>query len=222
MFFEVRWTGPFAPIFWLMVFCNVVVPQIFWWKRFRTNLLVTWVASLLINVGMWCERFNIIVTSLHRDFLPASWGTYAPTWVDICLFTGTIGLFSTLFLLFLKFVPAVAVQEIKELRHETRARGPRRQRPHGRRTDERTLSAHTERGHGDGLRPPALRAGRVPHRRGPAGGDPQDAGEGLEGPGHPHPYPVHGIEAALGLGRPKIPKIVLAGGADRRGCSPTR
>ena len=77
-----------------------------------------WVAALLINVGMWCERFNIIVTSLHRDFLPASWGTYAPTWVDICLFTGTIGLFSTLFLLFLKFVPAVAVQEIKELRHE--------------------------------------------------------------------------------------------------------
>ncbi len=72
---------------------------------------------------MWCERFNIIVTSLHRDFLPASWGTYAPTWVDICLFTGTIGLFSTLFLLFLKFVPAVAVTEIKELRHETGARG---------------------------------------------------------------------------------------------------
>ena len=66
-----------------MVFCNVVVPQVFWLKRFRTNLLVTWVASLLINVGMWCERFNIVVTSLHRDFLPASWGTYAPTWVDI-------------------------------------------------------------------------------------------------------------------------------------------
>jgi len=119
MFFEVRWTGPFAPIFWLMVFCNIVVPQIFWFKRFRTNLVVAWVASLLINVGMWCERFNIVVTSLHRDFLPASWGTYAPTWVDITLFTGTIGLFSTLFLLFLKFVPAVAVQEIKELRHET-------------------------------------------------------------------------------------------------------
>jgi molybdopterin-containing oxidoreductase family membrane subunit len=101
-----------------MVFCNCVVPQIFWWKKYRTNLLITWVASLFINVGMWCERFNIVVTSLHRDFLPASWGTYAPTWVDICLFMGTIGLFSTLFLLFLKFVPAVAVTEIKELRHE--------------------------------------------------------------------------------------------------------
>jgi Ni/Fe-hydrogenase subunit HybB-like protein len=117
-FFQVRWTGPFAPIFWLMIFCNVVVPQVFWWKRLRTNLVITWVAALLINIGMWCERFNIIVTALHRDFLPASWGSYAPTWVDIFLFTGTIGLFSTLFLLFLKFVPAVAVQEIKELRHE--------------------------------------------------------------------------------------------------------
>jgi molybdopterin-containing oxidoreductase family membrane subunit len=131
MFFQVRQQGPFAPIYWLMVFCNVVVPQIFWWKRYRTNLLVMWVAALLINVGMWCERFVIIVTSLHRDFLPGSWGDYAPTWVDIFVFTGTIGLFSTLFLLFLKFVPAVAVQEIKELRHETEheahadAHGPR-------------------------------------------------------------------------------------------------
>jgi molybdopterin-containing oxidoreductase family membrane subunit len=77
-----------------------------------------WVASILINVGMWCERFNIVVTSLHRDFLPSSWRGYTPTWVDITLFIGTIGLFSTLFLLFLKFVPAVAVTEVKELRHE--------------------------------------------------------------------------------------------------------
>ncbi len=119
MFFKVRWAGPFAPVFWLMVFCNCVVPQFFWSKSLRTNLVFTWVCSLLINVGMWCERFNIIVTSLHRDFLPASWGDYAPTIVDISLFLGTIGLFSTLFLLFLKFFPAVAVQELKELRHET-------------------------------------------------------------------------------------------------------
>ena len=84
MFFEVRWTGPFAPIFWLMVFCNVVVAaDLLVQAGCRTNLVVAWVASLLINVGMWCERFNIVVTSLHRDFLPASWGTYAPTWVDI-------------------------------------------------------------------------------------------------------------------------------------------
>jgi molybdopterin-containing oxidoreductase family membrane subunit len=118
VFFHVRQRGPFAPLYWLMIFCNIVVPQIFWWKKLRTNLLVTWIATILINVGMWCERFVIVVTSLHRDFLPSSWANYAPTWVDICLFTGTIGLFSTLFLLFLKFVPAVAVTEVKELRHE--------------------------------------------------------------------------------------------------------
>ncbi len=119
MFFKVRWQGPFAPIFWLMVVCNVVTPQFFWFKKLRTSIVFMWFAALAINIGMWCERFNIIVTALHRDFLPASWGNYAPTWVDFCLFTGTIGLFSTLFLLFLKFVPAVAVTEIKELRHDT-------------------------------------------------------------------------------------------------------
>jgi Ni/Fe-hydrogenase subunit HybB-like protein len=117
-FFYTRWRGPMAPIFWLMVTCNVVVPQLFWFKNLRTNIKVMWVASILINVGMWCERFNIVVTSLHQDFLPSSWKAYAPTWVDISLFIGTIGLFSTLFLLFLKFVPAVALTEVKELRHE--------------------------------------------------------------------------------------------------------
>jgi Ni/Fe-hydrogenase subunit HybB-like protein len=118
MFFKVRQQGPYAFIYWGMVFCNIVVPQIWWWKSMRRNLAVIWVASILINVGMWCERFVIIVTSLHRDFLPSNWAMYFPTWVDICLFLGTIGLFSTLFLLFLKFVPAVAVTEVKELRHE--------------------------------------------------------------------------------------------------------
>jgi len=117
-FFRVRQHGPMAPIYWLMIFCNCVVPQIFWAKRARMNLWVLWVASILINVGMWCERFTIVITSLHRDFIPSKWENYSPTWVDISLFVGTIGLFSTLFLLFLKFVPAVAVTEIKELRHE--------------------------------------------------------------------------------------------------------
>jgi molybdopterin-containing oxidoreductase family membrane subunit len=117
-FFLTRWHGPMRWIFRTMMFCNVVVPQIFWLKRFRTSIPVMWVAAILINVGMWCERFNIVVTSLHRDFLPSSWKDYAPTWVDLSLFIGTIGLFSTLFLLFLKFVPAVALTEVKELRHE--------------------------------------------------------------------------------------------------------
>src|SRR3989440_5132237 len=118
VFYRVRQRGPFAPVYWLMISCNVLFPQILWFKKARTNLTLTWFLALLVNVGMWCERFVIIVTSLHRDFLPASWGKYAPTWVDICLFTGTIGFFSTAMLLFLKFVPAVAATEVKELRHE--------------------------------------------------------------------------------------------------------
>jgi Ni/Fe-hydrogenase subunit HybB-like protein len=117
-FFLVRWRGPMAPVFWLMVTCNCLVPQLYWSKRVRNSVPMLWVTSILINVGMWCERFNIVVTSLHRDFVPSKWENYAPTWVDICLFIGTIGLFSTLFLLFLKFVPAVALTEVKELRHE--------------------------------------------------------------------------------------------------------
>jgi Ni/Fe-hydrogenase subunit HybB-like protein len=118
MFFKVRQRGPFAPVYWLMIACNCVFPQVFWFKKARTHLGLIWFIALLVNVGMWCERFNIIITSLHRDFIPASWGSYSPTWVDICLFTGTIGFFSTAMLLFLKFVPAVAVTEVKELRHE--------------------------------------------------------------------------------------------------------
>src|SRR4029078_8487326 len=106
------------PIFWLMVTCNCLVPQLYWSKRVRNSVPMLWVTSILINVGMWCERFNIVVTSLHRDFLPSKWENYAPTWVDITLFIATIGLFSTLILLFLKYVPAVAVTEVKELRHE--------------------------------------------------------------------------------------------------------
>ncbi|MGQ0506485.1 MAG: NrfD/PsrC family molybdoenzyme membrane anchor subunit, partial [Myxococcaceae bacterium] len=118
MFFNVRQRGPYAPVYWLMMFCNAVVPQIYWFPKMRTNLVVVFIASILINVGMWCERFVIVVTSLHRDFLPASWGMYAPTWVDLGLFIGTIGFFAMMFLLFLRFLPAVSIAEVKELNHE--------------------------------------------------------------------------------------------------------
>jgi molybdopterin-containing oxidoreductase family membrane subunit len=110
--------SPYMPIFWLMVFCNCILPNIFWFRWGRQNVYVMWVASILINVGMWCERFVIVVTSLHRDFLPSSWAIYKPTIVDLTLLGGTICFFGTLFLLFLKFIPAVAISEVKELRHE--------------------------------------------------------------------------------------------------------
>jgi Ni/Fe-hydrogenase subunit HybB-like protein len=96
----------------------VIVPQIFWSPKVRRNMAVVWVASLLINVGMWTERFNIIVTSLHRDFLPSSWAMYRPTIVDWSILFGTIGFFGLLFLLFLRFVPSVSASEVKELRRE--------------------------------------------------------------------------------------------------------
>ncbi|HET6921821.1 MAG TPA: NrfD/PsrC family molybdoenzyme membrane anchor subunit [Anaeromyxobacteraceae bacterium] len=113
-----RATGPYRWVYFAMIFCNVLVPQTFWWKRARTSLPWMFAAALLVNVGMWTERFIIIVTSLHRDYLPSSWGMYLPTWVDWSIFLGTLSFFSLLFLLFLRFVPAVAVTEVKELRHE--------------------------------------------------------------------------------------------------------
>jgi Ni/Fe-hydrogenase subunit HybB-like protein len=110
-----REVGVYAPVFWLMIFCNVLTPQAFWFKKIRTSISAMWVISILINIGMWCERFVIIVASLHRDYLPSSWHNYYPTWVDWSIYIGTMGVFATLFLLFLRFLPPVAVAEVKEL-----------------------------------------------------------------------------------------------------------
>ncbi|HTD67252.1 MAG TPA: NrfD/PsrC family molybdoenzyme membrane anchor subunit, partial [Candidatus Limnocylindria bacterium] len=105
--------GPFGWSYFTMMTCNVLVPQLFWMKRFRTNLVAVFILSILVNIGMWFERFVIVVTSLHRDFLPSSWGYYKPTPVDILTFLGTFGLFFTMFLLFLRFLPMIAVSEVK-------------------------------------------------------------------------------------------------------------
>jgi Ni/Fe-hydrogenase subunit HybB-like protein len=118
VFFNTRQRGPYAPVYWLMIFCNVLVPQIFWSPKVRRNMVAVWIACVLINVGMWTERFNIIVTSLHRDFLPSSWAMYRPTIVDWSILFGTMGFFGLLFLLFLRFVPSVSASEVKELRRE--------------------------------------------------------------------------------------------------------
>jgi molybdopterin-containing oxidoreductase family membrane subunit len=115
-----KMVGPFAFFFWAQMFCNVIVPQIFWTRKARRSLVVSWIAALFVNIGMWLERFNIIVISLHRDFIPSSWSMFAPTVIDIALFTGTLCFFATCFLLFLRFVPSVAASEIKELAHEMR------------------------------------------------------------------------------------------------------
>ncbi len=105
--------GPYAWAYWIMVSCNVITPQIFWFKKARNSIAIMFAASLLVNVGMWFERFVIVVTSLANDFLPSSWGMYEPTWVDVATFLGSFGLFMTFFLLFIRYLPVLAIAEIK-------------------------------------------------------------------------------------------------------------
>ncbi len=110
------WNRAFGPYwwgYWIMILCNVVIPQLFWSRRLRHNILIVWIISILVNVGMWFERFVIVITTLAREFLPANWGYYTPTWVDICTYLGTFGLFFTFFLLFMRFLPIVAIAEVK-------------------------------------------------------------------------------------------------------------
>lgn len=105
--------GPYWWSYWSMVTCNVVIPQLFWVKKFRRSIPVMFVISIFVNIGMWFERFVIIVTSLHRDFLPSSWSMYTPTWVEGGIMVGAFGLFFTLFLLFCRALPMIAMAEVK-------------------------------------------------------------------------------------------------------------
>jgi molybdopterin-containing oxidoreductase family membrane subunit len=110
-----RFSGPYAWSYWAMMTCNVISPQLFWFKKIRTNFTATFILSIVVNIGMWFERFVIIVTSLHRDYVPSSWSMFYPTWVDIGIFIGTIGIFFTLFLLFARFFPVLALNELKTI-----------------------------------------------------------------------------------------------------------
>jgi Ni/Fe-hydrogenase subunit HybB-like protein len=105
--------GPYAWAYWIMVTCNVISPQLFWFRKVRENAALVWIVCIFVNIGMWFERFVIVVTSLSRDFLPSSWGYYSPTIVDIMTYVGTFGIFTFLFLLFLRFLPLMAMAEIK-------------------------------------------------------------------------------------------------------------
>lgn len=105
--------GPYAWAFWTMTVCNVLVPQLLWWKKLRRSVAVVFVISIFVNIGMWFERFVIIVTSLHRDFLPSSWVMYTPTLIEIATLAGSFGLFFTCFLLFVRFIPFIAIGEVK-------------------------------------------------------------------------------------------------------------
>lgn len=117
-----RMTGPYAWAYWALIFCNGVVPQILWIKKVRQNIIVLWGISLIVNVGMWLERFVIVVTSLHRDFLPSSWGIYWPTIWDWGMYIGTMGFFLMLMILFVRFLPMIPMFEIKTLLPESKVR----------------------------------------------------------------------------------------------------
>lgn len=108
-----RATGPYWWAYWIMISCNVITPQLFWFKKVRTNMLIVFILSIFVNIGMWFERFVIVVTSLHREFIPANWGYFKPTWVDVLTYVGTFGLFFTFFLLFIRFLPIIAISEVK-------------------------------------------------------------------------------------------------------------
>jgi molybdopterin-containing oxidoreductase family membrane subunit len=110
-----RMTGPYGWAYWMLILTNVAIPQLLWFKRFRTNVVILWLLSIVINIGMWLERFVIIVTSLHRDFLPSSWGMFTPTFWDWATYIGTIGLFMTLMLLFIRVLPMIAIFEMRTL-----------------------------------------------------------------------------------------------------------
>jgi molybdopterin-containing oxidoreductase family membrane subunit len=114
-FYKYRAAGPLGWSYWIMMTCNVITPQVFWFSKMRRNVLVTFVMSIIVNIGMWFERFVIICTSLYRDYLPSSWAYYRPSWPEVGFYMGTFGLFFTCFFLFAKYFPVIAVAEIKHV-----------------------------------------------------------------------------------------------------------
>jgi len=112
-FFSNRITGDYIWAFWGMVTCNAIIPQLFWFKKIRENMTAVFIISLLINLGMWFERFTIVVTSLTKDYLPANWAPYTPSFVEVSLYVGTMGIFLVGVLLFFRYVPMIAVSEVK-------------------------------------------------------------------------------------------------------------
>ena len=197
--FRNRAIGDYAWAYWTMVTCNVLVPQLLWLARVRRSLAALFVVSILVNVGMWFERFVIIVTSLHRDFLPSSWGYFTPTMWDVACLVGGFGLFFTLFCLFVRFAPMVAAAELKTVlpeasphQHPVAAR-PEPARVPAPPSDSAEVSLLAEFDS-----PAALYEGCERVRD--AGFSRWDAHS---------PFPVHGLDRAMGLGRSRLPWIVL-------------
>ncbi len=118
-----RMTGPYAVVYWVLIASNLLAAQVLWWSKIRRNVLALFIVALVVQTGMWLERFVIVVTSLHRDFLPSSWGMYYPTKWDWTVYLGSIGLFFTLFFLFIRYLPMISIFELRELVHKTAEEG---------------------------------------------------------------------------------------------------
>jgi molybdopterin-containing oxidoreductase family membrane subunit len=193
--------GDYAWAYWIMVSCNVLLPQVFWLARVRRSPAILFIVSVLINVGMWFERFVIIVTSLHHDFLPGSWDYFHPTIWDVACLVGGFGLFFTLFCLFVRFAPMVAAAEVKNILPEA---SPYHRPPRVERREPATLPP-----------PPAaaaVRYGLLAEFASPAAL--YRACERVRDAGYTRwdahsPFPVHGLERAMGLRRSRLPWIVL-------------
>jgi len=110
-----RMFGPYAGFYWMLILCNIAIPQLLWFKKVRTTVPLLFVLAIVVNVGMWLERFVIVITSLHRDFLTSSWDMYYPTIYDWATFIGSIGLFLALLFLFIRFLPMISAFEMREL-----------------------------------------------------------------------------------------------------------
>jgi Ni/Fe-hydrogenase subunit HybB-like protein len=119
-----RMTGPYAPFYYCLILCNVITPQFLWFKKIRTTPIILWCISIVVNIGMWLERFVIVVTSLHRDFLPSSWSMYWPTVWDWAVYLGTIGLFMTCIFLFVRVLPMITIFELRMLLPGARVKEP--------------------------------------------------------------------------------------------------
>ncbi len=116
-FFHNLLTGDYTVQFWIMFICNAIIPQLFWFKKVRNNLAMLFIISIIINIGMWFERYNIIIGTLSKDYLPSSWATYTPTITEFGVFVGTLGIFSTGVLLFFRYIPMMAIHELKTVLH---------------------------------------------------------------------------------------------------------
>ena len=119
-----RMTGPYAPFYWTLILCNVITPNFLWFKKIRTTPIILWCITIVVNIGMWLERFVIVITSLHRDFLPSSWSMYWPTVWDWAVYLGTLGFFMTCIFLFIRVLPMITIFELRMLLPGARVKEP--------------------------------------------------------------------------------------------------